>query len=56
MSKTKNKLKKKVPKITASETFVTADLNVVFSFAFAFDAGLYCLFIVCGGDGICSST
>lgn len=29
----------------ASETFVTADLNVVFSFAFAFAAGLYCLIV-----------
>lgn len=47
MSKTKNKFKKKsVPEITASETFVTADLNVVFSFAFAFDAGLYCFLIM----------
>lgn len=53
--KPKINLKKSVPEITASETFVTADLNVVFSFAFAFDAGLYCLFM-CGGDGICSST
>lgn len=28
----------------------------VFSFAFAFDAGLYYLFIMCGIDGIHSST
>lgn len=51
--KLKINLKKKssVPEITASKTFVTADLNVVFSFAFACDAGLYCLFSVCGGDG-----
>lgn len=53
--------KKSVPEIMASKTFFRKSLSqliwmLVFSFAFAaFDAGLYCIFIVCGGNGICSS-